>query len=35
MKSPVLGAADGYRSIRPKQGIQEEFIISVFEAKDS
>lgn len=35
MHSPVLGAADGYRDIRPKPGIQEEFIISVFETKDS
>lgn len=35
MHSPVFGAVDGYRDVRPKSGIQEEFIISVCETKDS
>ena len=35
MHSPILGADEGDRNIRPKLRIQGEFVLNVFQTKNS
>ena len=35
MHSPILGADEGDRNIRPKMRIQGEFVLNVFQTKNS
>lgn len=35
MHSPILGADEGDRNIRPKLRIQGEFVLNVFQRKDT